>query len=36
MSDRAMLFVDAQNIFHGAKAYSDGYSYDPVQLRKTP
>ena len=32
MLNEAMLFVDAQNIFHGAKQYSDDYSYDPVKL----
>ena len=34
MLNEAMLFVDAQNIFHGAKQYSDDYSYDPVKLRE--
>jgi len=35
-----MLFVDAQNIFHGAKDYEhndgdeDEYSYDPVKLKE--
>lgn len=35
MLNRAMLFVDAQNIFHGAKDWGDGYSYDPVKLKDT-
>jgi hypothetical protein len=29
-----MLFVDAQNVYHGAEAYDEEYSYDPVKLRK--
>jgi uncharacterized LabA/DUF88 family protein len=34
MLNAAMLFIDAQNIFHGAKAYGeDDYSYDPVKLK---
>lgn len=33
MLNTAMLFVDAQNIFHGAKDYEDGFSYDPVKLK---
>lgn len=34
MLNTAMLFVDAQNIYHGAKAYDDDYSYDPVELKE--
>lgn len=29
-----MLFVDAQNIFHGAQNYDEDYEYDPVKLRE--
>lgn len=34
MSERpAMMFVDGQNLFHGAKQYQDGYKYDHQKLR---
>lgn len=34
MADRsAMMFVDGQNLFHGAKRYQDGYRYDHQKLR---
>lgn len=34
MSQRtAMMFVDAQNLFHGAKAYDDEFKYDFEALR---
>jgi uncharacterized LabA/DUF88 family protein len=36
MLNEAMLFVDAQNVFHGAKDYGgEEYSYDPVRLKDT-
>lgn len=33
MLNSAMLFVDAQNVFHGAKQYAEDYSYSPVRLK---
>lgn len=34
MPKRAMIFVDGNNLFHGAKEYDESFEYDFVSLRE--